>query len=299
MILTPSPHAARPLSPFLLSFLFSFPFLLSAQDNAYLPEVEGLFLTNPSYIVDFDRTASVANWVAYELTRSESMGSFGRSDDFREDPRVPGSPDETDYRGSGYDRGHLKPAADSKSTAAEMSSSFLMTNMAPQTPRLNRGIWKGLEDDVRTWAQEYGRVYVLTGPSDEAAGRLASGIEVPAHFWKAVLRFSPDTAAVAYWLPNATTIAGTIDDHRISIDALEAKLNLDLFAELPDGTESRVEVGEHSVWHTSSAAGSAPTTTRGTTGGSTQCTGIAKSTGHRCKLMTKDPSGRCHHHRDQ
>jgi endonuclease G len=276
---------------------------LPAQDNAYLPEVEGLLLTNPSYIVDFDQSASVANWVAYELTRSESMGIVGRSDDFREDPRVPGSPDENDYRGSGYDRGHLKPAADSKSTVAEMSSSFLMTNMAPQTPRLNRGIWKGLEDDVRTWAQEYGRVYVLTGPSDEATTRLASGIEVPAHFWKAVLRFSPDTAVVAFWLPNATTIAGTIDDYRISVDDLEAKLNLDLFVELPDAMERRVEAGESSVWHTSSAAGRGPATpatpVATSSGAATQCTGIAKSTGQRCRLMTKDPSGRCHHHRDR
>lgn len=287
------------LFPFL--FLFLFPVLLLAQDDAYLPTIEGALLTNSSYVVDFDPSASVANWVAYELTRSESMGTFGRSDDFREDPRVPGSPDATDYRGSGYDRGHLKPAADSKSTAAEMSSSFLMTNMAPQTPRLNRGIWKGLEDDVRTWAQEHGRVYVLTGPSDEAVGRLSSGVEVPSHFWKAVLRFSPDTAAVAFWLPNATTIPGTIDDYRVSVDALEALLALDLFAGLPDGTEGRVEAGESSVWHTSSAAGSLPARSNNaeTSGGAAQCTGTAKSTGQRCRLTTKHPSGRCHHHRDQ
>ena len=64
---------------------------------------------------------------------------------------VIGCPDGQSYRGSGYDRGHLKPAADSKGSMEEMESSFLMTNMAPQTPNLNRGIWKQLEEAVRNW----------------------------------------------------------------------------------------------------------------------------------------------------
>lgn len=286
---------------FLAGLVFFFAFGLSSQgqDNAYLPAVEGTLLTNPSYIVDFDAEANVANWVAYELRSVELRGGQGRSDNFRFDPRVPGSPTQTDYRGTGYDRGHLKPAADSKSSATEMSNSFFMTNMAPQTPGLNRGIWKDLEADVRTWAEDFGRIYVLTGPSDEAIGRLPSGVDVPSHFWKAVLRFSPDTAAVAFWLPNTASIPGSLDGYRLSIDALEARLSLDLFAQLPDATERRVEAETGSHWDTSGAV-RAPVGGDSSTssGASQQCTGIAKSTGKRCKLMTKDPSGRCHHHRN-
>jgi endonuclease G len=282
-----------------LLFFFAFGHSSQGQDNSYLPAVEGTLLTNPSYIVDFDAEANVANWVAYELRSVELRGGQGRSDNFRFDHRVPGSPTQTDYRGTGYDRGHLKPAADSKSSALEMSNSFFMTNMAPQTPGLNRGIWKDLEADVRTWAEDFGRIYVLTGPSDEAIGRLPSGVDVPSHFWKAVLRFSPDTAAVAFWLPNTTSIPGNLDRYRLSIDALEALLSLDLFAQLPDATESRVEAETRSHWDTSGAVrapvGGGSSTSGGT---SQQCTGIAKSTGKRCKLMTKDPSGRCHHHRN-
>jgi endonuclease G len=274
-------------------------FSSQAQDDAYLPVVEDVLLVNPSYVVDFDASANVANWVAYELKSVELRGGQDRSDNFRFDPRVPGSPTQTDYRGTGYDRGHLKPAADSKSSAAEMSNSFFMTNMAPQTPGLNRGIWKDLEADVRTWAEDFGRIYVLTGPSDEAIGRLPSGVEVPSHFWKAVLRLSPDTAAVAFWLPNSTSIPGSLDNYRLSIDALEALLALDLFAQLPDATEGRVEAETRSHWDTSGAV--RPPVSSGSSassGASQQCTGMAKSTGQRCKLMTKDPSGRCHHHRD-
>ena len=92
----------------------------------------------------------------------------------------------------------MKPAADSRGSAAEMQSSFLMTNMAPQTPALNRGEWKGAEELVRAWSAQYGRVYVVMGPGQASRGTIAGGVRVPTHFWKAVLRYGADTSAVAF-----------------------------------------------------------------------------------------------------
>ena len=102
--------------------------------------------------------------VAYELTAQEVQGIVSRSDDFRADPEIiTGSAALVDYRGSGYDRGHLAPAADMKWSEEAMSESFYMSNMSPQAPGFNRGIWKSLESRVRSWAVENGTVYVVTG----------------------------------------------------------------------------------------------------------------------------------------
>ena len=90
--------------------------LLAGQDNAFEPAVQGIYLVNPSYQVDFDSASRIAYWVHYELNAQEADGQLKRTDDFRIDFRTKRSASTKSYRGSGYDRGHLKPAADSKSS---------------------------------------------------------------------------------------------------------------------------------------------------------------------------------------
>lgn len=271
-------------------------------DAEFAPAVQGQMLVNPSYLVDFDGPSGVAFWVHYALAESECHGPAGRSDAFRADARVEGCPDGQSYRASGYDRGHLKPAADSKRSSEEMQSSFLMTNMAPQSPNLNRGIWKQLEERVRDWGLTYHEVHVTCGPSDLTLGTLPSGVRVPAAFWKVVMRTNPDTTCLAFRFPNATKVPGELEDYLVRVDDLEAELGMDLLPGLPDPTENRIEAQlPSSVWSvdevrvkTQSTSGKA-----NTSGGSSsvQCMGIAKSSGRRCQRMTTDPSGRCYQHK--
>jgi endonuclease G len=106
-----------------------------------------------------------AKWIAYVLNNKELDGIFDRSDNFREDPFVSsGSADNSDYAKSGYDRGHLAPAADMKWSEKAMSESFYYSNMSPQLPAFNRGIWKMLEEKVRDWALENDSILIVTGP---------------------------------------------------------------------------------------------------------------------------------------
>ena len=270
---------------------------LAQGDGQFAPNAAlGLRLENASYKVDFDEQGGVAHWVHYALTAQEATGSIPRKDAFRGDPRVGGSPDEKSYAGSGYDRGHLKPAADSRSSAEEMRNSFLMTNMAPQTPNLNRGIWKELEEAVRGWAVAYGTVHVSCGPGLETDDVLASGVRVPDMFWKAILRTAPDTSCVAFVFPNAEKVPGELGGYQMSVDALEQILSMDLFSALPDGTEARVE-SEVVVWPAVEAAPVQSVLSPSQSGAKVQCMGIAKSTGRRCQKTTTDPSGYCHLHR--
>ena len=270
-----------------------------AQDARFKPASVGVMLDNPSYLVDFNSASGTARWVHYELLGGETSGGASRTDDFRTDRRVArNSPSASSYRGSGYDRGHLKPAADSKSSYSEMSNSFLMTNMVPQTPSLNRGVWKSIEEQVRGWARHYGRVYVTTGPSPESLYKLGGTVGVPKYCWKAVLHLGADTAAIAFLTPNLNKVQSGLQRYVVSVDELESKLGIDLFPGLPDATEKRVEARSTlSSWQ-----GVAAPSTRSSSGQgqsqSVQCMGIAKSTGVRCKNKTTHFSGRCHHHRN-
>ena len=273
-------------------------------DAEYAPAVQGQLLVNPSYVVDFDGPSGVAHWVHYALQASECVGPAVRSNDFHLDRRAPGCPDNQAYSASGYDRGHLKPAADSKSSQAEMHASFLMSNMAPQTPGLNRGVWKKLEEHVRAWSFVHREVHVTCGPSDYSMGTLPSGVRVPAAFWKVILRTSPDTSCLAFRFPNQSHVSSSLEASLVRVDDLEAELGIDLFPALPDDLEQRIEAQlPKTLWH-------APALPGGTGGGretkgkssssseAVQCMGMAKSTGRRCRNSTTHPSGRCHHHRN-
>lgn len=271
------------------------------KEAQFAPLASGVFLENETYVVDFSVEEQVAFWVHYQLTLDECLGTVPRKDAFRGDPRLDIGLDEKSYAASGYDRGHLKPAADSRTTAEDMRSSFLMTNMAPQTPNLNRGIWKQLEEAVRTWGLTYEDLHVTCGPGRESTGVLPAGVRIPATFWKAVMRTSPDTACMAFSFPNAEKVPGDLGDFLVSVDELEQAIGLDLFPGLPDATEDRIEASKPlSVWPTDQAPSRPSPAAHSNTSepsASVQCMGIAKSSGKRCQKTTSDPSGYCHLHR--
>jgi endonuclease G len=151
-----------------------------------------------------------AAWVAYVLTREEiESGNIERTNNFRPDKNlVTGSASLADYRGSGFDRGHLAPAGDMQWAPEAMSESFLMSNMSPQDPAFNRGVWKRLESEVRNWALEKDSIYVITGPVlasiDSFIGENQVGI--PQHYYKVLLDLSPpDHSLIAFLLPNSAS----------------------------------------------------------------------------------------------
>ena len=135
----------------------------------------------------------VAEWVSYTLTQEEAQNNSGRTYDFRLDPSITtGSALPSDYYKSGYDRGHLAPAADMGWSSESVSESFYMSNMTPQLPDFNRGMWKDLEGMVRQWAVRFGEVTVVTGPVlEKSAAEYSSigknNVSVPEFFYKALL----------------------------------------------------------------------------------------------------------------
>lgn len=200
-----------------------------------------------AYTLGYNEDAEQANWVAYALTRDNLLNPIvERSNDFKEDPFVvTGSATLSDYRKSNYDRGHLAPAADFRWDKDAMNESFYMSNMSPQAPDFNRGIWSTLESVVRNNAYNNGKMYITTGPvfyTDDTQKTIgANKVKVPDAFYKALLVYSDsDKKTIGFLLPNEK---GTrpLSSYTISIDNLEKLTGLDFFYNLPDDIENEIE----------------------------------------------------------
>jgi endonuclease G len=209
-------------------------------------------LSYTGFDLAFNEQFEQAAWVAYVLTREEiQSGTIERSDNFRADKSiVSGSATPADYRGSGFDRGHLAPAGDMKWDELAMSQSFLMSNMSPQTPGFNRGIWRKLETEVRNWAIEKDSLYVITGPLFSSTDSLIGENEVgvPGHYFKVLVDLSPpDHDMIAFLLPNSSSSEELLS-FAIPVDSLERISAYDFFADAPDQEvidwlEQRIEPG--------------------------------------------------------
>lgn len=134
-------------------------------ESGYLPVSAGEIVKHTYFTLAYSEENEQAFWVYYLLTPTSINGGQSRTDDFRADPMIStGSATLDDYKNSGYDRGHLCPAADMALNKTSMSESFFLSNMSPQVPGFNRGIWSTVEDQVRKWALRYQKLYVVTGP---------------------------------------------------------------------------------------------------------------------------------------
>jgi len=145
------------------------------------------------YALDFNDTTHEPNWVSWDLTADDS-GSAGRSPNFFQDTTLPAGFYQvltTDYSGSGYDRGHMCPSADRTATRADNDVTFFMSNMVPQTPDNNQGVWANFETYCRTLAQAGNEVLITSGPSGFAGSTVASGVAIPGYTWKIALVVPP------------------------------------------------------------------------------------------------------------
>ena len=114
-------------------------------------------LNRKGYTLCYNSARKVADWTSYHLTDTYLVDNVPRSNDFRPDPDLPEEQraELSDYKGSGYDRGHLVPAEDMRRDQQTESETFLLSNMSPQVGKgFNQGIWKNLEAKVRNWARE-------------------------------------------------------------------------------------------------------------------------------------------------
>lgn len=196
-----------------------------------------------AFILNYREEYEQASWVLHRLIKEAVDGNATRSNEFIEDPLVEtGSAQTRDYSRSGYDRGHLCPAADFKYDKALEDETFYMSNMSPQTPDFNRGIWSNLESKIRQWVIRRNELIIITGPVLKKGLKTIGKINlvaVPTHFYKIV--YDPyNEKAIAFVLPNEGSVK-SIKSFSVSIDSIEVLTGIDFFEKLPDSLEQKIE----------------------------------------------------------
>lgn len=215
--------------------------LTTVITNSDLPEQ---IIEYTGMTVSFNKDMHVPNWVAYELTATETCGEETRSNRFMTDPEVEGCASPADYKNTGFDRGHMAPAADMKWSRQAMEESFYMTNIVPQVRSLNSGTWGRLENKCRQRAQTDSAVIIISGPvlTDEIEMRLGTtGVAVPKRLFKVILSpYSNPPQAIGFIIPNGT-IKGGMMSCAVPVDSVEKVTGHDFFSALPDDIENELE----------------------------------------------------------
>lgn len=154
-----------------------------------IPKLENTVeLCNSFFVSIFDTNNRAVIVVSERLTDHDNVGTVNRINAFHADNRLNyKAPVSADYRRSNYDKGHMAPAADA-ANRAQMYETFLMSNITPQEPTLNRNSWKELEESTRKqFAKVKGDMYILNiAIYHPKAKRIGGGIPVPAGYWKIV-----------------------------------------------------------------------------------------------------------------
>lgn len=218
-----------------------------SQINVYGKAISNqkyLDICRDGYSIGYNIQTKTPAWVAERLTREALDGkTTKRTDNFRPDPLVPSQYSATlnDYRGSGFDRGHMAPAEDFRNSESEMSDSFYLSNMVPQNSGLNRGTWAVLEKNMRYWAQKYGEIEVITGPIYYQGKSLgyAGKVPVPTHIYKAV--YIPQiNKSISFILPNQQVEVNQIPKSISTVKNLELLTGINFFPKVQDSVKSSV-----------------------------------------------------------
>jgi endonuclease G len=222
---------------------------------------DNYLILRPQYALSYNRSKAIPNWVSWQLNNSW-LGTR---------PRPPFMPDTTlprgwyrvlpgDYSGSGFDRGHMAPAADRNKTPADSVAVFLMTNIIPQAPDNNQGPWADLENYSRDLVKQGKELYIIAGGSgtggtgtNGAKTTIASGkVAVPANTWKIIVVLdrpglgwrgvTNTTRVIAVTMPNQQGIkAQDWKSFRKSVDEIEAQTGYDFLRNVPTPIQAVIE----------------------------------------------------------
>jgi len=216
--------------------------------SEFVSKIDGeILVSHVGYSASYNPLTRIPNWVAYELTKEETMGTVKRDSRFYNDPSIPLNLQATfdDYRNEDrWDKGHMAPAGDMKWSEQAMLESCYFTNICPQNRNLNNGDWKSLEEKCRSWAQKYGNINIICGP---IIGTMRNGtlgknqVVIPDAFFKIIMvKKSEQYEGVAFVFENK---AGHRDlfDYAMSIDSVELITGLDFFGQLQNEIENEME----------------------------------------------------------
>lgn len=227
----------RPLKTLSLLFLFISSALASEE-----------IITKKYYTLNYNEDHEVPNWVSYELDHSRLQNCTKRIDSFRPDPDVStGSAVADDYRGSGFDRGHLAPAGDFKFNKEAMKDTFFFSNMSPQPARFNQVTWAKLENLMRAWGAKYNKIWIVTGPilrADLPAIGKQNKVSVPTDYFKVIVRQSGNSHEGIAFIMNTSVPSNDLKYYVTTIDEVEEATGFDFFPFVKESVEQKSDIAK-------------------------------------------------------
>jgi len=217
----------------------------STFPSGYLPSTTtGDIVQHSHFSLSYNERYEQAEWVAYVLQKEHLTYDDRKRPYFIEDPYVSTkSADWRNYKGSGYDRGHLVPAGDRRFSKQAYDETFYTSNISPQDREFNAGLWNRLEKQTRIWAKRYKTLYVITG------GVLASGLEeigdedvaVPDYFYKVIAKENGGDLEVLSFLMKGEEQNKPLQKFVVPLDRIEELTGIDFFYELNKKTQATIE----------------------------------------------------------
>lgn len=197
-------------------------------------------LERKAYNASYSSFHGQSNWVLYTLKKEYLFGEAVRKNNFKADADIADAVSPSIYTKSGFDRGHLAPAADFSWSEQAIAESFYMSNMSPQLPGFNRGIWKKLEDQVRKWADEKQNLMIVVGPIlHDSLVKLKNRVSIPDVFYKIILDKNQNNA-IAFLMKNESSLL-PISAFAVSIDSVEKLSGIDFFYRQDSLWQQKVE----------------------------------------------------------
>ena len=197
-----------------------------------------------NYSLSYSEKHEQAEWVAYELKASDLSSTNYKRPYFEIDNAVKTKAAHwRNYKKSGYDKGHLCPAADRRFSKLAHDETFLTSNISPQEHKFNAGVWNRLEQKVRYWAKKNDGVFVITGGVLENNLKTigSEAVAVPNQFYKVILdKTNGKIKMLAFLMPHKESNL-PLYKFVVSVDKVEALTGIDFFKELDDTIEEQLE----------------------------------------------------------
>ena len=213
----------------------------------FLPSSNGEVVEHTYYSLSYLEEHEQAEWVHYKLNSTMLKGEIPRKKNYTIDRKVSkGSAKTSDYTNSGFDRGHLVPAADMKMDSISVREAAYMSNISPQKPKFNNGVWKKLEEHARDLSKK-SELYITTGgvlsPADlKKIGK--NNVSVPDQFYKIIYDVK-NQKMFAYLMPNKKIESR--EKYVVTVDAIEALTGIDFYHQLDDELEDKLESAKNSL----------------------------------------------------
>lgn len=214
-------------------------------EDIYLPSsTTGAIVEHEHFTLSYNEPFEQSEWVAHMLKREHLTNDDRKRPYFIEDPKVKSkSADWRNYKGSGFDRGHLCPAGDRRFSKQAYNETFYTSNVSPQDKYFNAGVWNRLEIKIRQWAKKYGKLFVVTG------GVLENGlneigeeeVDVPRYFYKIVARGEAENLKVIGFLLLGKESTKPLKQFTVSVDKIEKMTGIDFFYRISNDLEVELE----------------------------------------------------------